>query len=180
MIYPAPAVPDYGLNGSRTSPTYIRLMKYNARKFVQASYDRNDDWGKEVVMRWLTSHGNRFTIVDKVIEDYKVDIVAYDSKADKQVGFEVEVKHKYPFTDAESFKFDTVSFLGRKKKYGDFWYVIVCGETEALLLAHSFEIYKEEYRELQTINTNERNGLDEFYRVPKDKCLFYKTIKGDK
>jgi hypothetical protein len=46
-----------------------------------------------------------------------------------------EVKHKYPFTDAtESFKFDTVSFLGRKKKYGDFWYVIVCGETEALLL----------------------------------------------
>jgi hypothetical protein len=73
-----------------------------------------------------------------------------------------------------------VSFLGRKKKYGDFWYVIVCGETEAILLAHSFEIYKEEYRELQTINTNERNGLDEFYRVPKDKCLFYKTMKGGK
>jgi hypothetical protein len=148
-------------------------MKYNARKFVQASYDRNDDWGKEVLVRWLKMHGGRFAIIEKEKEDYKVDILALDTKADKLVSFEVEVKHGYPFTDAESFKFDTVSFLGRKKKFGDFWYVIVCGETEALLLAHSFEIYKEEYREIKTIATNERNGLDEFYRVPKEKCLFY-------
>ena len=148
-------------------------MKYNARKFVQASYDRNDDWGKEVLVRWLKMHGGRFAIIEKEKEDYKVDILALDTKADKLVSFEVEVKHGYPFTDAESFKFDTVSFLGRKKKFGDFWYVIVCGETEALLLAHSFEIYKEEYREIKTIATSERNGLDEFYRVPKEKCLFY-------
>ena len=148
-------------------------MKYNARKFVQASYDRNDDWGKEVLVRWLKMHGGRFAIIEKEKEDYKVDILALDTKADKLVSFEVEVKHGYPFTDAKSFKFDTVSFLGRKKKYGDFWYVIVCGETESLLLAHSFEIYKEEYREIKTIATNERNGLDEFYRVPKEKCLFY-------
>ena len=148
-------------------------MKYNARKFVQASYDRNDDWGKEVLVRWLKMHGGRFAIIEKEKEDYKVDILALDTKADKLVSFEVEVKHGYPFTDAESFKFDTVSFLGRKKKYGDFWYVIVCGETEALLLCHSFEIYKEEYREIKTIATSERNGLDEFYRVPKEKCLFY-------
>ena len=148
-------------------------MKYNARKFVQASYDRNDDWGKEVLVRWLKMHGGRFAIIEKEKEDYKVDILALDTKADKLVSFEVEVKHGYPFTDAKSFKFDTVSFLGRKKKYGDFWYVIVCGETESLLLAHSFEIYKEEYREIKTIATSERNGLDEFYRVPKEKCLFY-------
>jgi hypothetical protein len=146
---------------------------YGARKFVQASYDRNDDWGKEVLVRWLEMHGSRFNIIEKEKEDYKVDILALDTKADKLVSFEVEVKHGYPFTDAESFKFDTVSFLGRKKKYGDFWYVIVCGETEALLLCHSLEIYKEEYREIKTIATNERNGLDEFYRVPKEKCLFY-------
>ena len=146
---------------------------YGARKFVQASYDRNDEWGKEVLVRWLKRHGGRFNIIEKDKEDYKVDVLAFDTKADKLVGFEVEVKHKYPFTDAESFKFDTVSFLGRKKKYGDFWYVIVCGETEALLLCHSLEIYKEEYREIKTIATNERNGLDEFYRVPKEKCLFY-------
>lgn len=152
-------------------------MKYKARKFVQASYDRNDDWGKEVLVRWLKMHGGRFTIIEKEKEDYKVDVMALDNKADKLMGFEVEVKHGYPFTDSDSFKFDTVSFLGRKKKYGDFWYVIVCGETEALLLAHSFEIYKEEYREIKTIATNERNGLDEFYRVPKSKCLFYANPK---
>ena len=155
-------------------------MKYNARKFVQASYDRNDDWGKEVLVRWLKMHGGRFTIIEKEKEDYKVDILALDTKADKLVSFEVEVKHGYPFTDAESFKFDTVSFLGRKKKYGDFWYVIVCGETEALLLCHSFEIYKEEYREIKTIATNERNGLDEFYRVPKSKCLFYANTETER
>jgi hypothetical protein len=152
-------------------------MKYNARKFVQASYDRNDDWGKEVLLRWLKSYGSRFTILDKEKEDYKVDIVVLDTKADKLMSFEVEVKHGYPFTDEESFKFDSVSFLGRKKKYGDFWYAIVCAETEAILIAHSYEIYKEEYREIKTIATTERNGLDEFYRVPKDKCIFYPKTK---
>jgi len=152
-------------------------MKYNARKFVQASYDRNDDWGKEVLLRWLKSYGLRFTILDKEKEDYKVDIVVLDNKADKLMSFEVEVKHGYPFTDEESFKFDSVSFLGRKKKYGDFWYAIVCAETEAILIAHSYEIYKEEYREIKTIATTERNGLDEFYRVPKDKCIFYPKTK---
>ncbi len=152
-------------------------MKYNARKFVQASYDRNDDWGKEVLLRWLKSYGTRFTIIDKDKEDYKVDIVVLDTKADKLMSFEVEVKHGYPFTDEESFKFDSVSFLGRKKKYGDFWYAIVCAETEAILIAHSYEIYKEEYREIKTIATTERNGLDEFYRVPKDKCIFYPKTK---
>jgi len=152
-------------------------MKYNARKFVQASYDRNDDWGKEILVRWLKSYGSRFTILDKEKEDYKVDIVVLDNKADKLMSFEVEVKHGYPFTDEESFKFDSVSFLGRKKKYGDFWYAIVCAETEAILIAHSYEIYKEEYREIKTIATTERNGLDEFYRVPKDKCIFYPKTK---
>lgn len=152
-------------------------MKYNARKFVQASYDRNDDWGKEVLVRWLKSHGSRFTILDKEKEDYKVDIVVLDNKSDKLMSFEVEVKHGYPFTDEASFKFDSVSFLGRKRKYGDFWYAIVCGETEAILIAHSYEIYKEEYREIKTIATTERNGLDEFYRVPKSKCLFYANTR---
>lgn len=153
-------------------------MKYNARKFVQASYDRNDEWGKEVLVRWLLNQKGRFDIIPKEKEDYKVDVMAYDKKADKVMSFEVEVKHGYPFTNEQSFKFDTVSFLGRKRKYGDFWYVIVCGETESILLAHSYEIYKEEYREIKTIATNERNGLDEFYRVPKTKCLFYANTRA--
>jgi hypothetical protein len=150
---------------------------YGARKFVQASYDRNDEWGRNVLVQWLQSFADRFEIVTKDKEDYKVDVLTYDNKNKKQIAFEVEVKHNYPFTDEESFKFDTVSFLGRKKKFGDFYYVIVCAETEALLMAHSDVIYREEYREIKTIATNERNGLDEFYRVPKSKCLFYANSK---
>jgi nucleoside 2-deoxyribosyltransferase len=44
-------------------------MRYKARKFVQASYDRNDDWGKEVLVRWLNMQSGRFTIIEKDKED---------------------------------------------------------------------------------------------------------------
>jgi hypothetical protein len=150
-------------------------MKYSAGKFVQSAYDRDDRWGILIVTEWLKSFGSRFEIIEKEKEDYKVDLVAFDNEKGKTISFEVEVKHKYPFTSEESFRFDTVSFLGRKKKYGDFYYVIVCGETKSLLMAHSSVIYQEGYRELNKVSTNERSGLDEFYRVPKSKCKFYAT-----
>jgi hypothetical protein len=47
---------------------------YGARKFVQASYDRNDEWGRGVLVQWLESFSNRFEIVTKDKEDYKVDV----------------------------------------------------------------------------------------------------------
>ena len=67
-----------------------------------------------------------------------------------------------------------------KKKYGEFWYVIVCAETEALLLCSSAFIYKEEHRQVITIATNERNGLDELYRVPKTECYFYANTETER
>ena len=57
---------------------------YGARKFVQASYDRNDEWGKGVLVQWLESFSNRFEIVTKDKEDYKVDVLTYDTKNKKQ------------------------------------------------------------------------------------------------
>jgi hypothetical protein len=148
-------------------------MRFEARRFVPASYERNDEWGKSVLYEWLDSFGSRFIIVDKQEEDYQVDVLVIDTETNLTISFEVEVKHGYPFTDASSFKFDSVSFLGRKKKYDNFWYAIICGETKAILMAHSREIYKEEYRQVKEIATSERNGMDEFYRVPKSKCFFY-------
>lgn len=152
------------------------LMKYNARKFVQKSYDRNDQWGKDVFLRWVNHMAPDLKEIPKEKEDYQVDILM--KSPNKTIAFEIEVKHGYPFTSVEDYKFDTVSFLGRKKKYGDFWYVIVCAETEALLLCPSNFIYKEEHRQIITIATSERNGLDELYRVPKTECYFYANTQA--
>jgi hypothetical protein len=76
----------------------------------------------------------------------------------------------------DTFPFPTVSFLARKKKWKDigFWYIIVCKETNYALVANSNDIFKDEYLETLNINTEERQGKDYFYRVPKNKCKFFK------
>lgn len=143
---------------------------YEARKFVQESYDANDDWGKQIVMDFLRSKG--FEIIEKE-EDYKVDIEARHIARGLVLKFEVEVKHRYPWTCKDDFKFDSVSFLGRKKKWADdpgFWYFIVCAETKAMIVCHSKEIYQEAHKEFAYINTAHRKGSDELYRVPKENC----------
>lgn len=145
------------------------MSKFAARKFVQESYDTNDAYGKAVVTAWLKTQDWVDHIIDE--EDYGIDLEVIDHNGRSQF-FEAEVKGNYPWTDKDSFKFDTVSFLGRKKKWEGkgFYYVLVCAETQALCIAHSSEIFKEEYREVRRIKTGHRNGLDAFYRVPKDIC----------
>lgn len=147
--------------------------KYKAGEFSKEQYKANDKWGIDRVTKFLVSRG--FDIETKEEEDYQVDIVA--EKEGKIYFYEAEVKTGYPFTGSEDYKFPTVSFLGRKKKYhkrceGGFYYCIICRETETLLYCHSSDIYKEEYRQLKRINTAHRNGLDEFYLVPKELCKF--------
>ena len=142
---------------------------FGARKFVQESYDTNDAYGKAVVTKWLKTQDWVKEIIDE--EDYGVDLEVIDNKGRSHL-FEAEVKGNYPWTDKDSFPFDTVSFLGRKEKWKDkgFYYVLVCAETQALCIAHSSEIFDEKFREVRRINTGHRNGLDAFYRVPKDLC----------
>jgi hypothetical protein len=142
---------------------------YKARKFVQESYDRNDAWGRKLITEMLDARG--YNVLDKP-EDFGIDIVAERNGVVEF--FEVEVKHNYPWNNRDDFKFDTVSFLGRKKKWEEdnFWYCIICAETEAIIVCRSSIIYNEEFAEIRNINTSERKGKDKFYRVPKEKCWF--------
>jgi hypothetical protein len=146
-------------------------VSYQARKFVKSDYDKNDDWGKDIVRKILLHRG--YQIDEKPEEDYDIDFVAI--RNGEREFFEVEVKHKYSWTGREDYRFDTVSFLGRKKKWEHkgFWYLIICAETEALVIANSNRIYKDEYRQVKHVNTGSRRGLDEFYLVPKDRCYFF-------
>jgi len=149
-----------------------------ARIFVQTAYDKYDKWGIHIIENVLEKKGYK---INYKFEDYDIDIIA--SKNGKMYFYEVEVKIGYPFDSRETFPFDSVSFLSRKKKYeekhGGFYYCIVCKETECIAICHSKEIYKEEYRKNDNVATDLRSGEDEFYRVPKEKCIFYDT-KNDK
>jgi len=149
------------------------MSKYKAGQFSPEQYASNNEWGIARITKHLRDNG--FEVVDKEIEDYDVDIIA--TKDGKEFRYEAEVKTGYPFTGVDDYKFDTVSFLGRKKKYhkrseNGFYYAIVCKETEAIVYCHSEKIYKEEYRQIKTIKTAHRKGIDEFYLVPKNLCSF--------
>lgn len=146
--------------------------KYEAQKFSRESYEMNDQWGIDKITRYLTARN--FFVWDKEVEDYDVDILA--EKNGKIFRYEAEVKTGYSFTSVEDFRFPTVSFLGRKKKFHNdeegFYYCIVSRETECIVYCHSSTIYNPEYKEVKEINTEYRKGLDEFYLVPKELCSF--------
>ena len=147
-------------------------MKFQARKFNQESYDYFDKRIKDLWIDFIKDYG---FVVTKSDEDYSVDIEA--ERNGYKFYFEVESKSTYSFHDKESFPFDTVSFAGRKKRLADkffFWYVIINDKTKTAIICDSKTIYNEDYTETININTNQRQGLDEFYRVPKDKCKFIK------
>lgn len=141
--------------------------KYTARKFNLESYKENDEWGKDILKSFLIRRGHTIKN-DK--ENYKHDI---ETTTDI---FEVEVKIGYPFNDRKSFKFDTVSFLGRKKRLHDiepFHYVIICKETKCAITCQSTEIFKERYKHEIKVNSKDRKGKDLVYRVPIEKCKFF-------
>jgi len=152
----------------KLSMAYIKKTKPS--KFRQDSYNRHNEWGISRIKTLLKKKG--YNIIQKE-EDFGIDI-----KADKNgliYLFEVETKTGYPFKDKKSFKFETVSFLARKSKWVStpFWYIIICKETESLVCCNSDVIFKEKYKEKIAINSYERKGVDEFYRVPKDLCYWY-------
>ena len=143
-------------------------------KFVPQSYERNNQKGIDKFTEYLRKRGH--SVQDKEEEDYDVDIISYDIHQAPHK-FEIEMKHGYPFTTRQSFRFPTVSFLARKKKWNiqeGFWYVIICGETDYFISCHSSVIYKPEYLVEKNIRTRERHGFDKMYHVPKDLCYFSK------
>lgn len=146
-------------------------MKYGARKFNQKSYNENDEEAKKIFKNYIIKKGHKI-INDK--ENFYHDIVT--EKNGKLFYFEVEIKRNYSFTVRESFKFPTVSFLGRKErlhKIHEYKYIIICKETNWAVGCDSKDIFKEEYVEFRHINTSDRKGLDKLYRVPRDICKFF-------
>ncbi len=140
--------------------------------FRQDTYDACNGWAIEATERFLSNRG--WKIVDKG-EDYMADIDA--TRKGESAHFEVETKNIH-FTCAEDFGFPSVSFLGRKKrlqdKLGGFYYIILSWKSDYAVMCHSDDIYKDEYIENIHINTRDRLGMDKFYRVPKNKCTFFK------
>lgn len=154
------------------------MRNTGAGKFSRASYDANNQWGIDQLSSFIVSKG--FEIIPKRGEDYGIDIAAI--RAGEIVYLEAEVKTNYPWTCREDFKFPTVSFLARKKKWDHvtFWYVVICRETGAFVMCKSDDIFKEEYRTVKHINTQHRKGIDVTYNVPKEKCIFIwpKTLQS--
>jgi hypothetical protein len=138
------------------------------QKFVKKSYDRSDDWAVSKVKEHLSNNG--YTVIPKESEDYELDIKAVKNAVTEY--YECETKTGYTFTSERDFRFSTLSFLARKKKWADigFWYIIVCRETLAYAKCHSNVIFQDKYMEVLDINSQERKGKDTFYRVPKNLC----------
>ena len=147
-------------------------MKYEARKFSKQSYDDNDSFAKKKVIDHLVCSGHEILSSE---EDYNHDIIT--TKDGKKFLFEVEVKRNYPFTGAKDYKFNSVSFLGRKErlhKIKPFYYIIVCYETDYAVFCESSGIFKDEYKEQLNLSNYDRKGQDEMFRVPIDNCTFFK------
>lgn len=138
-------------------------------KFNQKSYDENDTLGKDLLIAFLNSKGHNSS---ENRDKYGIDIIT--EKDGKDYLWEVEMKSNRPWSNREDFPFPSVSFLSRKEKWKDqhFWYVIICTETNAAIFCHSDIIFEEKYKQKLYIKTNERKGFDNFYRVPKNLCIF--------
>tara|TARA_R110001606_G_C14841753_1_gene585846 strand:+ start:42 stop:488 length:447 start_codon:yes stop_codon:yes gene_type:complete len=147
-------------------------MKYTARKFSQKSYNENDEYAKNKISKYLIERGHKI-IQDK--ENYNHDLIT--KKNGVMFYFEFEVKRNYSFTKKEDYRFDSVSFLGRKVRLHNikpYYYMILCYETDSVVFCHSTEIFKNEYKETLKLNKYNRKGNDEMYRVPINKCNFFK------
>jgi len=142
-----------------------------AGKFNKDSYNENDLIGKQLLVAFLHKKGHKI-LPETFDEDYGVDINT--EFENQKYYFEVEMKDKYNFVDIDTFPFDTVSFLGRKKKWENqrFFYCIISTITKAAIFSHSSLIYRKKYKINLTINTERRKGNDTFYRIPKKNCSF--------
>ena len=99
-------------------------------KFNQKSFEDNDNLGRTLLIDYLVNKGHEVYENEDI---YGIDLYSY--KDDKEYWWEVEMKSRRPWTCKKDFPFDSVSFLNRKAKWKDknFWYVIICTETNAAI-----------------------------------------------
>jgi len=143
-------------------------------QFIQNSYDINDQVGKDILRNFLQVHNY---ILEEDKEDFYHDVVATLDK--EKHYFETEIKNLFSFTGPHDYKYDSVSFLGRKKRLHDkhpFWYVVICTKTGYAVMCHSNIIFQDKYKQRLYIDSPDRTGYDYFYRVPLKHCNFFKII----
>jgi hypothetical protein len=151
------------------------MARQKAGVFSQRAYDESDQYAKDILINFVNKRGH--TVLNSN-ENMYFDITT--SKDGVVYRFEVETKQGRPFTTRDTFKFPTVSFLGRKKRLHDiepFYYVIICPETEWALSADSVDIFQERYVEEVNVDSRDRAGKDLMYRIPREKCVFFNTNK---
>jgi len=154
------------LENANNNPTPI---KSNPREFNYQTYLSTDEKAKQIITNYLTKNG--FTITNDK-ETYGTDIWA--TKNGVEQGFEVEIS-SLDF-DKENFQYEMVSFLGRKEKYrrnGEFNYIIISSNHQYALTASSQDIFKKE-NYMTKYAGNGRDGIDEFYQLPKNQVKFFK------
>jgi hypothetical protein len=145
--------------------------KITARTFNQTTYNQNDAKARELFSTYLTNKGY---IINSNEENYGVDIIA--SKDNKEVLFELEISSQ-EFTNADSFIYPNVHFLARKKKMidkeGNYHYVIINSSGTHAMTAMASDIFKEENYLTKYAGAG-RDGIDEFYQLPKNEVKFFK------
>jgi hypothetical protein len=154
------------LENLKNNPT---VTQNNPREFNYQTYLSTDEKAKEIIVKYLTKNG--FVITEDK-ETYGTDIWA--TKDGIVQGFEVEIS-SLDF-DKTNFQYDNVSFLARKEKYrtkGEFNYIIISSNHQYALTASSQDIFnKENY--MTKYAGNGRDGVDEFYQLPKNQVKFFK------
>lgn len=142
-----------------------------ARTFNQQTYDDNDAKAKAIFSTYIKSKGHTVTIDE---ENYGIDIIT--SKNDKTFKFELEIS-SINFTNENDFPYEQIHFLGRKKKMmdkqGNYFYVIISTNQEYAVMAQAKYIFKEENYITKYAGAG-RDGIDEFYQLPKENVKFFK------
>lgn len=141
--------------------------------FNQLEYNKWDDWGKSVLINWLSNKGH--TMVHNP-DRYGIDL--YSDLNGKLYLWEVEVCTWIEWNTKESYPYESVSFLGRKIKWNDwnFFYCIICAKTEAIIICESSVIFNDNYKTQRYVKT--RNCYETFYMVPKHLCKYINAQTG--
>jgi hypothetical protein len=146
-------------------------LNRTARTFNQASYDENDAKAKAIFSTYIKSKGH---IISSNEENYGIDIIT--SKNKKEFKFELEIS-SINFTNENDFPYDNIHFLGRKKKMmdrqGNYFYIIISTNLEYAVMAQAKYIFKQE-NYITKYAGNGRDGVDEFYQLPKNQVKFFK------
>lgn len=145
-------------------------LNQSASTFDYKKYLQTDAKAKELMSNFLTKKGYN---VEQKEEDYGIDLIA--NKNNQQVKFELEIS-SIDF-DLDNYKYDEVHFLARKKKMldkqGDYHYIIISSNHQYALTAKASDIFKQD-NYITKYAGKGRDGIDEFYKLPKQQVKFFK------